>query len=102
MRNSPGDIIATLNLLTTHKGGRQGPTPADEFSCIMVIDGKNFSIKLNLQDTGSLHPGQTATVPVSFLYPELVAPHCAVGKRFTLREINTIAAGRIEEILFTS
>lgn len=92
--------MARLDFLTTKAGGRQGPTPANELRCIMTLEGENFDVTLHLDETGAISPGQSATVPVSFLF-DYAKPLCAVGKEFTLRELRTIAKGMILEILFT-
>jgi hypothetical protein len=66
----------------------------------MTIEGKNLDVRLNLESTGSLSPGQTATVPISFLDLEYAKPYCVVGRKFSLREINVIGDGVIDEICF--
>jgi hypothetical protein len=65
----------------------------------MSLDEKNFDVRLHLGGVGSISPGQTATVPLSFLDREDARKHCTVGKRFLLREINAIGDGVIDEIL---
>jgi hypothetical protein len=94
------DIIATVNLFPTDAGGRRGPTPDGKFNCLMTIDENNFDVRLHLEGTGSMSPGQTARVPVSFLDLERARKYCSVGKKFLLREINTIGDGVIDETAF--
>jgi hypothetical protein len=67
VNNQLSDIIATISLLSTEAGGRRGPTPDGKFNCLMTIDEKNLDVRLRLERTGSLSPGQTATIPISFL-----------------------------------
>lgn len=98
MKGQHSDIIATVSLFPTEVGGRQGPTPNDMYGCLMVIDNNNYDIKINLEDAGSIFPGQTVRVPVRFLDWERARESCSVGKRFILREVYTIGAGVIDEI----
>ena len=100
MKNQLADIIATVNLFPTDAGGRRGPTPDEKFNCMMTIDQKNFDVRLHLHGIGSISPGQTATVPISFFDRENARKYCSVGKKFLLREINTIGEGVIDEMAF--
>lgn len=65
-RNQLVDIIATVNL-PTGAGGRQGPTPIEKFSCMMVMYGMSFDIPLGLGQIGRLSPGKSVEIPISFL-----------------------------------
>jgi len=99
------DIVATVSFFPTEAGGRSGPTPGPgpiRFMPIMVIDGENFIVLFHLEEVGCIYPGQTVRVPLSFLSPALVRKHCSLGKPFTIREIETIASGVIDEINFDS
>ena len=96
MKNGLGDLAVTLSLFPTDKGGRLGPTPNVWFGCLMVIDGKNFDVRLDLREVGSISPGQTVNVPVSFLDWEFAKDYCTLGKKFFLREVHMIGEGLIE------
>ncbi len=100
VKNQLADIIATVNLFPTDATGRHGPTPEDKFNCIMVIDEKNFDVRLHLEGTGAISPGQTASVPISFLAREHAKKYCSIGKKFILREIKPIGDGVIDEMVF--
>ena len=100
MNVARADIVARLSFLSTEQGGRRGPTPNEKFRCLMTIDDQNFDVQLNLSDAGSIFPGQTVSVPLTFLNLELARQHCSVGKEFSLRETEPIAHGVIEETLF--
>jgi hypothetical protein len=97
---NPDHVVATVQLFPTDAGGRRGPTPADIFNCLMLIDNEVFSVRLYLDGVGSILPGQTARVLIRFLYPERARQYCAVGKMFNLREISAIGDGVIEEVYF--
>jgi hypothetical protein len=100
VKNQIADIIVTVTLFPTEAGGRRGPTPAQSFNCMMEIDTRNFDVRLNLDGIGSISPGQTAIVPVSFLDPERARKCCSVGKKFLLRELGVIGGGVIDKIIF--
>lgn len=102
MKNQFADIVATVNLFPTEAGGRRGPTPDGKFNCLMTINEKNFDVRLHLEKTGKLLPGQTAKVPISFLDLEYAQKYCSIGTKFLLRELNVIGDGVIDEILFVS
>ena len=95
MRNAPGDILAAVEFYATDAGGRSSPTPPDKLSCIMLIDGNAFDVRLHLNCR--VAPGQTITVPISFL-SAAGRSHTSIGKKFLLRELRTIAEGRILEV----
>jgi hypothetical protein len=66
----------------------------------MVMDETNFDVRLHLESTGPISPGQTATIPISFLDRELAKRHCSIGKTFLLREVGPIGSGVVDEISF--
>jgi hypothetical protein len=101
MKNRRGDIIASVTFRSTKAGGRDGPTPPDELRCIMTIGGENLSVVLHLDETGSVAPGQSVRVPISFYFLDHAKEHCVIGTPFTLRDHRIIADGVIDEILFT-
>lgn len=98
MTGTSFDIIADVAFAPTSEGGRREPTPRETFSCIMEIDGEFFSCRLLLDEIGSISPGEQVTVPIQFLFPDLVRPKLSVGKTFYLNEIGRIASGRIKRI----
>jgi hypothetical protein len=94
----PVDIRATITLFPSDAGGRQKPTPKDWLHCILVMDDKNFDVRLDVTETNGLSPGQTACIPIHFLDSENARPHLGVGKSFLLREGHVIGNGIIEEV----
>jgi len=70
------------------------------FKCIMIIGDRNFDVRLHLDQIGSLHPGQEALVPVSFLDPEFAKRFVAEGMAFKLREARVIGEGVVKELRF--
>ena len=98
MDNQISDIIATINLFPTDSGGRLGPTPKETFNCLLVMDEKNFDVRIHLGVDERISPGQSARVSINFLDRGEAMKHCAVGKEFVLRELDTIGNGTIEEL----
>jgi len=92
------DIIAKVTLLSTNGGGRQGPTPTSVFGCPLEIEDKYFDCRLDLSEAGPLSPGDTATAPISFLYPKLALPLLKVGSNFSLWEGGTIGHGIVVDV----
>ncbi len=91
------DIIAEIQLYPTEAGGRSGPTPADKFGCLFEIEGEYFDCRLLLEGVGALSPGQTATVPIMFLRPDLVHGSLTISRRFHLWDGKRIADGQVKE-----
>lgn len=98
-RTVKGDIEARVTLYETWQGGRRGPTPREMLGCKMVIDGEILDVRLYFQSSGPLRPGKSANVAIGFLFPEHAKTHVEVGKKFLLREINTIGEGVIRRVL---
>jgi hypothetical protein len=96
-----GDIEVSLKLFSMEGGGRSGPTPPGHFNCLMTIDDYNFDVRLQLENVGSISPGQKVRVPISFLNLKLAKQYCTLGRTFTLRESRVIGDGVIESILFS-
>jgi hypothetical protein len=92
------DVIAKIQLYSEAQGGRRSATPLDHLGCQFDYEGEYFDCRLLLQDVGPIAPGESATVPIKFLRPELVKSRLQVGSRFNLREIKIIGEGIIESI----
>jgi hypothetical protein len=97
MRNTP-DLIAKVHLLPTSQGGRAGPTRADKHHCIMIVGDHNLDVRLELDQIGSLRPGQEAVVPIRFADPEFAKKFVNEGTTFKLREVGIIGEGVVQEL----
>jgi hypothetical protein len=93
------DIIASVRFYSTEEGGRRVPTSPKLFKCPLDFEGEKFDCGLHLEQSGPLSPGSNATVPITFLFPDLIKPRLKVGSPFTLWEMRTIAEGVVEQIL---
>jgi hypothetical protein len=93
------DIVARIHFYSSEAGGRKGPTATSFFGCPLEFEGEKFDCRLLLEENGPVKPGQTVSVPIAFLYPELVKPRLTAGSRFTLWEMRTIADGIVESVL---
>ena len=96
---SDADIVARVTLYATSAGGRQGPTPSDKFGCLLIVEQSCFDCRLLLSETGALHPGASAVVPIKFLYPDLAKDLLEVGSRFLLRDGKVVGEGEVQELL---
>jgi len=52
-----------------------------------------------LQSARPIEPGQTATLAIQFLFPDLVLPKLFVGQKFFLWQGGHIAEGEVVEIV---
>ena len=97
--NRRPDIVAKVWFYSTEEGGRKGPTPPTIYICPLEFEGEKFDCGLHLERSGPMIPGATGTIPITFLFPELIKPRLKVGSRFTLWEMRTIAEGIVEEVM---
>jgi len=95
------DILADIQLYRTEDGGRQGPTPPDKFGCLLEINDKYYDCRLLLEGIGALSPGQSVTVPIKFLSPEVVIEQLKFVPQFHLWDGKRIADGKVKEMYVT-
>ena len=93
------DAIVDVGLFTTEQGGRRGPTPPRAFGCPLGFNGEYFDCRFDLSESGPLRPGETARVPVTFLFPALIVPWLRPGSELVLWEGKAIGRARVAEIL---
>lgn len=93
------DIVAKVHFYGTERGGRNQPTPINIYRCLFEFEGEKFDCGLHLDMIGPIAPGETTTVPITFIFSEMIKPRLKVGNQFTLSELRTIAEGIVEEIL---
>ena len=96
-RDSP-EIIARIRFYSTKEGGRAGPTPTDTLRCMFVLGEEMYDCVLVLKDIGSVRPGETVTVPIQFLVPDLLRGRLESGDKFYLRELRVIAEGVVQSV----
>lgn len=86
------DITVRLKLLRTERGGRDEPLPAGEYRGILAARGQHFSFRCMLPE---LALGETCTLDVEFMFPELARPIFKHSLEFNLWEGGTIGYGRV-------
>jgi hypothetical protein len=99
MNKMPPDIVAAIRFYSSDQGGRKEPTSDKRFRCPFEYKGELFDCILDLSETGPISPGDQVTVPVAFLFPDLVKSRLNKGDSFTLWDMRTIASGVIVEIV---
>ena len=90
------DASATIALLPTDQGGRNGPTPDGWFGCVMAVGERNYDIRIALDEP--LAPGTTRRVQIQFLEPRSALRVLSPGATFSLWEGREIGFGRIERL----
>ncbi|MBC8000305.1 MAG: DUF4279 domain-containing protein [Leptolyngbya sp.] len=92
------DATAEIYFLTAEEGGWNGPVFGKTFKIIMKIEDVFHDCCLYLLDAGHvIHPGDTLTIPVDFLFPEIVLPKIGIGSKFQLVvSKQTIAEGEFK------
>jgi len=96
------NVMARVRLYTSEEGGRSQPIPAIQFSCPLFFQGEGFDCRLLLDQPGiGLLLGESAVVPIKFLFPEDIMPRLKKGDQFRLWEGKEIAKGEVLEIIST-
>lgn len=102
MKELDADIIANLTLYSKERGGRNTPISSSafrgRFGCWFQYSGEVFDCFVLLKEGQEILPGQTLTVPIKFLRPDLIKRELRLGTKFLLREGKTIGEGSIREI----
>jgi hypothetical protein len=88
-------VRAQVRLLPREEGGRKGPTPPNQFGCVAEINGELFDCRLQFEQGQTVSPGDTATVSIAFLSPDLVQPMLKIGDEFNLQEISRIGTAKV-------
>ena len=92
-------LLRQCDFILQEEGGRHVATSTNIYKCPLEFEGEKFDCGLHLEQIGPLLPGSKATLPITFLFPDLIKPRLHVGSKFTLWEMRTIAEGVVEQIL---
>ena len=92
------DIIAKIRFRTTAEGGRNGPILTDTLRGMFVLGSEVFDCLLMLGEIGTVHLGETVTVPMRFLVADLLRGRLEPGSKFHLRDYRVIADGEVESV----
>lgn len=93
------DVIAYVRFLTPDEGGWSFPMPSTFLGCFFFVNNEYFSCRLYLSEVGPLSLGDSAEVPIKFLYPDYVMPLLSEGTHFKLRTLQTIAVGHVLRVV---
>jgi hypothetical protein len=92
------DVIARIRMYPREQGGKNKVISGKQFSCPLYYHQKGFDCRLLLDEQQSLHPGDTAEIPLQFLCPEDIKPQLKQGETFTLWDLRTFAEGEIVQV----
>ena len=92
------DITARIKLLKTARGGREEPLPPGEYKGIISARGQHFSFRCMLPDAVGLGLGETVTVDIEFIFPDLALPIFRANGEFNLWESGIIGYGRVLKV----
>jgi hypothetical protein len=59
-----------------------------------------FDVRIILERTGPIAPGQTVRAPIKFLDLQNARGSLAVGSKFLIRDLNFVGEGVIDELCF--
>ena len=92
------DITVKLKLLTTARGGRLDALPGGEYRGILSARGQHFSFRCALPASAGLALGESCTLEVEFLFPDLALPFFKINDEFNLWEGGTVGYGRVLKV----
>lgn len=92
------DILATIRFYSSNDGGRRMPVTREIFTCPFKFENQLYDCGIFLKDIGCIYPGETKTVPVKFLSPDLIKPRLKQNAKFYLWDGRDIAEGIIDLI----
>jgi hypothetical protein len=91
-------IRVGLKLLSTERGGREGPLPAGEYRGILSARGQHFSFRCIVPPEG-IALGSTVKIDIEFLIPNLWIATFKEEAEFNLWEAGTVGYGRVIKVL---
>lgn len=92
------DITAKIKLLKTSRGGREEGLPAGEYKGTISSRGQHFSFRCMLPEGGGLGLGESCTVDIEFMFPDLAIPIFRANSEFNLWEGGIIGYGRVMRV----
>ncbi|QYF95627.1 hypothetical protein KY495_11020 [Massilia sp. PAMC28688] len=92
------DITARIKLLRTARGGRDEPLPPGEYKGVISARGQHFSFRCMLPEDGGLGLGESVTVDIEFVFPDLALPIFRANGEFNLWEGGVIGYGRVLKV----
>ena len=98
MHGRPPDVEARITFLRTGEGGRENAVRSG-YRPQFYYRGEDHDAVHEYPEAARVAPGETATVLLHFLHPELLA-NIDAGEEFEIREgVQTVARGVITRIL---
>ena len=98
--NYKPDVEGEVTYLTSEAGGRGTPITATGYRGDFHFRGQSYVTVHEYVGVDSVHPGQTVSVHLKFLRPQLLHPILSVGDEFEVREgARVVAHGRVTKIL---
>jgi translation elongation factor EF-Tu-like GTPase len=99
MNGTGPDVEAELTFLTTEEGGRQSFVLSG-YRPQFFYGGEDHVAIQEFLGKERVYPGESVTIHVHLLHPELLYRRMRLGDSFTLREgLRVVAKGRITRIL---
>ena len=93
------DVEAEITFLRTDEGGRKDYALSG-YRPQFFYHGEDHDAVQEFVDKERVYPGETVTVRLSLLHPELLCDHICVNDRFEIREgLKTVGLGKITRIL---
>jgi len=78
------DAIARIRMYTKEEGGKSKVISGEQFGCPLYYKQEGFDCRLLLGGQRNLRAGDTAELPIKFLFPEHIKPRLKEGDTFTL------------------
>ena len=92
------DITVKLKLLSVARGGRAEALPGGEYRGVLSARGQHFSFRCMLPAGTGMALGDSCTLEIEFLFPDLALPFFKHDSEFNLWEGGTIGYGRVLKV----
>lgn len=92
------EIDAVITLYASQAGGRQHAIRGEYRGVLSLSEDEAYSMRITIPDHAEFHPGQTLTVGVQFLFPEMALPRFPIDTTFRVWEGGTIGHGRVVKV----
>lgn len=92
------EIDAVITLFPSHAGGRQHSIVGEYRGVLSVSEDEAYSMRITVPHRAEFCPGQTLTVGVQFLFPEMALPRFPIDATFRVWEGGIVGHGRVVRI----
>ena len=92
------EIDAVITLFPSREGGRHHAISGEYRGVLSLSEDEAYSVRITVPHQFEFSPGQTMTVGVQFLFPEMALPRFPIDATFRVWEGGIVGHGRVVKI----